>query len=564
MYLHNVLRRSRTLALLTAVLAGAGTLAACGDTGGAAKPKAGAGESRITVFNGATGDAAENFNPFSPTALQPARGIIYETLFYYNLMSSGEPKPMLATAYKWNATGTELTVTTREGVKWSDGTPFSAADVAFTFNLIAKTPSINTNGLAATAKATGPNTAVLTFKQTSFVSGPNVLGNTAIVPEHLWKSKDPATDINRNPVGTGPYTVASFTPQSFEMKRNPGYWLQGKPEIEKVRFITLASADAASGALLKGDVDWMSSFLPGIDQLLKGKKDLSWVNTPALTTSLFACSNAALGCKGPQTDVAVRQAIYHALDREQLNKLAFSNVAGVASPTLLVPDRDEKWMSPKVDKTVPQQPDTAKSESILQAAGWVKGADGVYAKNGQRLSMTIQVVSGWSDYISAIDAMTQQLRKAGMEIKSTQISSNEWNNRESKGTYQLSLNSLGLGPSTDPYFTYEGKYWSKNTAEVGKSASANQARYANPAVDAAIAAASKTDDEAAKKKQYEVIQENIARDLPYIPVVLNSTLTEFNTSRVTGWPTKENLYAFPATWKAWDNGIVLQNLTPVK
>lgn len=555
-------RVPRPVAVSSLLAAGALVAAGCGGSPNAAKP--GAGESRITIFSGATGTVAENFNPFSSTAIQASRGIIYEPLFFYNLMSPDGPKPMLATAYKWNAGGTELTVTTRDGVKWSDGQPFTAADVAFTFNMIAKTPSINTNGLAATAKATSPNTAVLTFKQNSFVSGPNVLGNTGIVPEHVWKSKDPATDINHDPVGTGPYTVSSFTAQSFEMKRNPSYWLPGKPQIEKLRFITLASADAATSALLKGEVDWMSSYFPGFEQLMKGKKELSWVNTPALTTSLFACSNAALGCKGPQTEVAVRQAIYHALDREQLNKLAFSNVAGVASPTLLVPGRDDQWMAPGVDKTVPQQPDTAKAESILTQAGWAKGADGVYAKNGQRLTMTIQVVSGWSDYISAIDAMTQQLRKAGMDIKSTQISPNEWNTRETKGTYQLSLNSLGLGPSTDPYFTYEGKYWSKNTAKVGQSAGANPARYANPAVDAAIAAASKTDDDAAKKQQYAVIQENIAKDLPYIPMVLNSTLTQFNSSRVTGWPTKDNLYAFPATWKAWDSGIVLQNLTPVK
>lgn len=556
---HRVPRRT---ALCSILAAGTLVLAGCGSSSTAAK--APAGESRITVFSGATGTVSENFNPFSSTAIQASRGIVYETLYYYNMMSSGDPKPMLATAHKWNADGTKLTITTREGVKWSDGKPFTAADVAFTFNMIAKTPSINTNGLGATAEATGPNTAVLTFKQTSFTSGANVLGNTAIVPEHVWKSKDPATDINHAPVGTGPYTVASFTAQSFEMKRNPTYWQQGKPQIEKVRFITLASADAATSALLKGEVDWMSSFFPGFEQLLKGKKELSWVNTPALTTSLFACSNAALGCKGPQTDVAVRQAIYHALDREQLNKLAFSNASGVASPTLLVPGRDDDWMSPKVEKTVPQQPDSSKADSILTAAGWVKGADGIYAKNGERLTMTIQVVSGWSDYISAIDAMTQQLRKAGMEIKSTQISPNEWNTRETKGTFQLSMNSLGLGPSTDPYFTYEGKYWSKNTAKVGQSAGANTARYANPAVDAAIAAVAKTNDDAVKKQQYAVIQENIARDLPYIPVVLNSTLTQFNSSRATGWPTKDNLYSFPATWKAWDSGIVLQNLTPVK
>ncbi|MFC0622505.1 ABC transporter substrate-binding protein [Kribbella deserti] len=562
MYLPKWDRKSTVF--VAGVAAAALLFAGCGDAGGAAKGKAAGGESRITVFNGATGTIAENFNPFSSTALQPARGIIYEPLFYYNLMSSGDPKPLLATAFEWNKTGTQLTVTTRSGVKWSDGKPFSAADVAFTFNMIAKTASINTNGLAATAKATGANTVVLSFKKTSFVAGPSVLGDTPIVPEHLWKSKDPATDINQNPVGTGAYSVGSFTPQSYELKKNPAYWEPGKPQIDKVRYISLASADAATSALLAGEVDWMSSYFPGFDGLMKSKKELSYVNTPALTTSLFACSNAKLGCKGPQTDPAVRQAIYHALDREQLNKLAFSNVAEPPSPTMLIPGRDDKWISPAVPAKTATAPDTAKAESLLTQAGWTKGSDGIYVKDGQRLSLTIQVVTGWSDFISAIDAMTQQLRKVGMEIKASQVSWNEWNSKELKGTYQLSLNSIGLGPSTDPYFNYEGKYSSKNTATVGQNASSNPSRYANPAVDAAIAAASQTNDDAEKKKQYAVIQQHIARDLPYIPVVIGSTLTEFNNSRATGWPTQDNLYSFPASWKSWDNGIVLKTITPVK
>jgi peptide/nickel transport system substrate-binding protein len=66
-----------------------------------------------------------------------------------------------------------------------------------------------------------------------------------------------------------------------------------------------------------------------------------------------------------------------------------------------------------------------------------------------------------------------------------------------------------------------------------------------------------------QKQQYATIQTEIVRDLPYIPIYVNSTLTEFNTSRVTGWPTNDNKYAFPAAWKAWDNGIVLSTLKPV-
>jgi peptide/nickel transport system substrate-binding protein len=83
-------------------------------------------------------------------------------------------------------------------------------------------------------------------------------------------------------------------------------------------------------------------------------------------------------------------------------------------------------------------------------------------------------------------------------------------------------------------------------------------------VDAAIAAATATNDEAAQKAQYAIVQQEIVRDLPYIPIYVNSMLTEFSTANATGWPTNENKYALPASWKSWDNGIVLSNLQPAK
>lgn len=536
---------------------------ACSGGGGPEERPQGGGDSSITVFNGNTGNIAENFNPFATTFLQPTQGIIFEPLYHYNLTQDQEPAPLLGTDFEWNADGTQLTVTTREGVSWSDGTPFTARDVAYTINLVVATPSFNSFNLQASAQATDDRTVVVTFPGTAFVQEANVLGYLAIVPEHIWSKKaDPANDINADPVGTGPYTVASVSPQSYELVANPNYWEQGKPKIQRVRYIALATADAASAALLAGEVDWMSSFFPGFRQLLDGQPDLAWVNTPALTTTIHTCANAGLGCTGPQTDPAVRQAIYHAIDRTQLNSLAFADFAELPSPTLLLPERDAKWISPDVP-TAASNADPARAQQILEAAGWAKGPDGIYARDGQPLALTIQVVSGYSDFISAIDAMTQQLAAVGIQLNANQVAYNEWAANESNGTFQLSMDSIGLMPSTDPYFTYARKYATATTAPVGQAvAQNNQSRYSNPTVDAALAAAERTDDDAAKSAQYAIIQQQIQQDMPYIPVVIGSTLTEFNTTRATGWPTEDDLYAFPATWKSWDNGIVLKNLEP--
>ncbi|ALO67190.1 ABC transporter substrate-binding protein [Arthrobacter alpinus] len=561
--------KKRKLAMSVVAVAAASLLAlsGCGSDTGSSKNSAGGGDSAITVFNGATGAISENWNPFSPTMLQPTQGVIYEPLFYYNLAAASEPTPILATAYSWNDAGTELTITNREGVKWSDGQPLTSKDVAYTFNLIHENPALNTSGLNATAKATDEKTTVLTFEKSSFMQEPQILGNQAIIPEHIWsKVTDPTTTINANPVGTGAYKVKSFNAQSYVLEKNPNYWEAGKPEIDNVQYISLATADAASAALVAGKVDWMSSFLPNLKQMIGTQKNLSYVNTPAMTTSLFSCSNAALGCKGAQTDVAVRQAIFNAMDRTQLNKLAAGDFAAAASPTLLLPERDKKWIANPDDVEINQSADVAKATGILEDAGYAKGSDGIYAKDGQRVSVTVQVVAGWSDYISAVQVLTSQLKEAGIELKSIQLSYNEWSSNQTKGTFELTLDSIGLGASDNPYYTYQPRFNSSTTAKVGQDASTggNYARYQNKTVDAELAKAASTEDEAAQKASYAVIQKEIVRDLPYIPIYVNSTLTEFNTDRATGWPTNDDKYAFAASWKSWDNGIVLKSLTPAK
>ena len=90
----------------------------------------------------------------------------------------------------------------------------------------------------------------------------------------------------------------------------------------------------------------------------------------------------------------------------------------------------------------------------------------------------------------------------------------------------------------------------------------NFSRFSNPDVDAAVVAAAATDDDAARLEQYTIIQDAIVTDLPYIPLVINSTMTFQNVKDFAGWPTDEDLYAFPPSWGAMASGLVVTNLTP--
>ncbi|RSX51362.1 ABC transporter substrate-binding protein [Bifidobacterium goeldii] len=525
----------------------------------------------VSIFNGTTGTFNENFNPFSPTALGPTLGVIYETLYWYNLASDEDPKPMLATGYKWNKDGSEMTITTREGVKWQDGEPFSARDVAFTFNLIHNTPALNTNGTAATAEVIDDNHVKIIFNkgdkpeefEGAYMQEGGILGGQAIVPEHIWKNvKDPMNYTNSNPIGTGSFKLSKFTNQSYSFKAFKDYW-GGSPKIDGVRYIALNDASAATSTLMAGQVDWMSAYIPSYKMLLENYPRIAAVNTPRLTTVVMTCSNTDAGCEGPQTDTAVRQAIYYGMNRTQLNKLAGAGAGAPSSPTMLMPDRDTKWIADSNLKYTPETGNADKAKQILEDAGWKMGKDGYRYKNGEKLSMTIQTVAGWSDFILINDTLKQQLKPLGIEIVPTQMAWNQWNDNEQKGNYQLSLDSLGLGVTSDPYYTYNPRYHSEQMVKVGEtSGGQNYARYSNPKVDEAIEAAAATEDESTRKAQYAIVQQEIANDVPYIPVYINSMLTEFNTDKVTGWPTEDNMYALPAAWKAWDMGIILQHLEP--
>ncbi|AWB85448.1 ABC transporter substrate-binding protein [Mycetocola zhujimingii] len=555
---HAMKRRSASTAGI--VLAAALTLTACTAPSGGSDQDS-SGDSEVVVYTGVTGDFAENFNPFIEGNLQSTRGVIYEPLFFYNITSGGDPEPLLGESFEFNDDGTELTVTMRDGVEWSDGTPLTAKDVVYTFDLITEIPAFNTAGYDGQAELVDEKTVKFTFPGPSFTDAVSYIGNTAIVPEHIWAEKaDPTTDQNAEPIGSGAFTLSEFNSQNYLLEANENYW-GGEPEVDTVRYISLTGNQSATDTLLQGKIDLAGIFLPDIDGVFKGTP-LKYTNTPLNQTSFFTCSDPAMGCTGPQTDVAVRTAIYNALNRDQLNSLAFSSYNGQMSPTYALLERDDKWIADEFSEPVPGDADVDTAVATLEGAGYTRGSDGVFAKDGERVSLTVQVVTGWTDYIAAIEAAAEQLMEAGIELKPAQVSFQEWTANKSKGNFQLSLDSLGQGVAADPYYLYMRYFHSANTAAVGDTSGQNFARYSNPAVDAAIDTAGSTLDETVKAEQYALIQAEIVRDMPYIPILVNSALTIYNTENVQGWPTEDNMYAYPRPDRAWDNGIVLKTIKP--
>jgi peptide/nickel transport system substrate-binding protein len=285
---------------------------------------------------------------------------------------------------------------------------------------------------------------------------------------------------------------------------------------------------------------------------------------PLNQVALFSCSNAQLGCQGAQTDPAVRRAIYYAMNRTQINSLAFQNVNTEMSPGFTLQPRDASLISSKLtDRMAPMNADAAKAAELLTSAGYAKGPDGIYAKDGKPLALSVKVVAGWTDYITALETLSQQLQQAGIKLNPQQLSWNEWADARSRGQYELLIDSVEQGPAADPYYTYSYFFATANTAPVGQPAVPNYARFSNATVDQALAELKKTDrGNPARQPYYDAIQVELEKYMPYIPVLTGGIPNEYNAKAFTGWPTKDDLYAFPAVWQRPDASQVYMKLKP--
>jgi peptide/nickel transport system substrate-binding protein len=194
------------VAIAAAGLLAAG-LAACGSS-----PSGSSNSSRssntIVMESSPENSITQNFNPFTPTAAPQgmgATGLIYEPLIQFDLAKAPVYYPWLATSYSWSNGDKSVTFAIRQGVKWNDGTPMTAADVAFTYNLLKANPAINLTGLAISSVSTSGNNVTVTFP-TSQYNNLQLIAGVPILPQAIWsKVGNPASYVDKTPVGTGPY-----------------------------------------------------------------------------------------------------------------------------------------------------------------------------------------------------------------------------------------------------------------------------------------------------------------------------------------------------------------------
>ena len=542
----------KRLMILALVVCLALTAAACG---GSKSSKSG-GKTAVTISNEQGTTWSCGFNPFNSDVNFLSFGTVYEELTFVNGLKSGQTTDWLASSYAWSNSNKTLTVTIRPGVKWSDGKPLSAGDVLFTFNLLKKNEGLDLNAAWSVLKDVTRNGNKITFdfKGSAVPYFYYIAAQTPIVPEHIWSTiKNPVTYKDTHPVGTGPFKMASCSPQVIKYTKNAGYWQKGKPTIETVYYPAFTSNDPANQQLASGKAQWGSQFIPNIKSYYVSKSaDNHYWFPPTVNVSIF------INLQDPiLKDVAVRKAMAYAIDRKKVSEIGEygyeppSNQTGIVTPTF------SSWLDPKLAHVFDYN--QQKAIQTLQAAGYKKKGDLFYTPDGK--PFRILNIGGYSDWVASVQVIQKQLAAVGIKITPENLSSTTYDADNYNGKFQLSYNGNESGGPA-PYYELRQVLYSKNSAPIGKPAATNWERYENPATDRLIEQYASTADPATQHGIVRKLEQVMVNEVPVIPVTEGVDWYQYNTRDLEGWVTPDNPYAQPAAYVNPDWGVVLLNLKP--
>ncbi|MEU0948538.1 ABC transporter substrate-binding protein [Streptomyces canus] len=543
---------ARRTVLSGALAASAGfVLASC-------SPSASSGDSTTLTVCGQSDNLTQVFNPFltrsaNALAYTPAGqgGFIYEPLVQINTVDIGKDIPWLAKSWKWSDGNKKLTLTLQTGVKWTDGKPFSAEDVVFTYELLKKYPGLNLAGVAFdTVRVRGSGEVIMTFTKPAEQFFTNIM-STPIVSQHVWsKVGDPTKYTDNNPVGTGPFKLASFSSQSFVLDRNEDYW-QTKAEITSIRFIAFKDNQSMTNALVQGQVDWGGSYIADADKtyLARSKDNHYWApqaGTDGLIPNLE---------RWPLSDIAVRQAISLGVDRKQI--AAASHDSPATSVTGLPMPAYEGEVAPQY-KGVNFTQDKGKAERTLKDAGYAKGGDGYFHKNGKRVEFSISFPSSATEIASRVQVLVSQLKDIGIKLNVDTTSANDINVLTARGDFDSTM-GYPVGPAPRAFSFYNDTMNPNLYYPVGKSTPTwqNIERFRN----AEAADLFKRYSEAATDKDRQdilnKIQQVFVEELPWIPLFYWGFYADWSTAKVTGFPSVADPYFSPVP-----NPVVALRLKP--
>jgi peptide/nickel transport system substrate-binding protein len=570
-----------TLALALIVL----LLAACQPAGGV--PGAPVDAERAQTLNIAiSGRIADptNLNLYAPGVSRSNTGlhqVVYEYFFYQNLQT-GEYIPWLAESYEYNDDFTAITVHLRDGVTWSDGEPFTSADVLFTYDLLANNPAMTWAAEVAknVASVEAADDLTVTFNLTS--SNPRyhlnreafpavgIWGGITILPQHIWEGEDPLTFKSSNPIGTGPYVLETATETGMTYVLDEDYWggtvLGHTPQPKTINFRYLGPETNVALALAADELDTPNIgilTLGSFQEVVRRNPNVTAWTSEAPYAWLDPCPRALMvqNATPPWDQKEMRWALSKLIDREAVVNLAYE---GTTVPSWGIwPFYD--GMQPYFDSIsdlLAEYPveayDPAGAEEILTAQGYTKNADGKWADaNGQTIDITYVGNSDSVEDTKVSAVVADQLNAAGFNVTVQPMSGGVREDAVLRGDWTIYFQAFCPGYIYENLELFHSKYY----IPLGEPApwfERNSFRYQNPEFDSIVDQMGVTPptEEAAMTDLYAQAMAIWLDDLPVIPMVQAPALVPFNERFWTGWPSAADPWNMPVSWWATFNLVL--------
>ena len=489
-------------------------------------------------------------------SLNPFTGVLAESyeifqLQYATLMqpSSADftPAPGLAESWEESADGKTWTYTLRPDLVWSDGTPLTANDVAYTFNRILEGRYEQRNygnyvRNITSVEATDDRTVVMT------VSAPSpIMERLAvyILPEHVWSGVDAkavksfANEPEGEPlVGSGPFLVAERrTGQFIRLVANDSYYA-GRPKVDELVFRIYNNPDALGQALIKGEVDFATGLTADVFSTLEGQEgittyagDYSGFNELAFNMGAATADGKPIGDGNPHLqDQQVRLAISHAIDRQQMvDKIL--NGYGTPGSTIIPPLYTTLHIDPGT-----QTYDPALANQILDDAGYAMGPDGVrVGPDGVPMKYRLFVRTDSDSSVKSGEYFKSYLAAIGIEAEVKPVDENAL--FEIIGRGEFDMFEWGWVVEPDPDYQLSTFTCAKRSYEDGGEifADLSDSFYCDEEYDQLYAAQSEETDQTARADIVKQMQQILYDAVPYVVTYYYDNLEAYRSDRFTGF-----------------------------
>ena len=530
------------------------------------------------------------FNPLDPDPNFPSDGnirLMYESLLAFNQLT-GKLDPMLADSY--SQTDSSITVHLNSQAKWNNGEKITTEDVIYTFKMDSILPTAHHNNWKYIKTITDDGDNHISFHLTENKNPLmvlNAIAETSILPksvfEPLLKSAKTGKSYNMEkilefkndvqPVASGPYTLANYSPDQIVLKRSENYWRSSKyggrkPAPKYIIHPIYDKNDNFNNAMTRGNLDVSSIYLPRIWE--KAKDSIrAWsreepYQLPATITALVVAVT-----KEPFNNVSFRRALAHAIDFEKIKARALSNYTPSMQPGFILPFGTEKKFFNKDDADVyGYSYNTEKAREILTEAGYSWNSDGKLLDKKKKpvRSISIECPQGWTDWIDAINVVVESFAEIGITATPKIVDYGMWDTDLRRGTFDLAMKTPPTEHSVaNPWNRFYQMLSTISYKPVGEETFVNQGRFQNEDINILLKEIPTITNEDSLIQAYKELNKLFMETVPVLPLMYRpSTFYQFSTKHWTNFPTAENPYAPPSNLIVAAGVSALWEIVPVE